>query len=213
MRGISVSLANAWYFTLKKFLIVGATSSIGVLSVDSSPECSVLRQRRTFDRNSHTNAGTGSYCHVWIIGIESGCDSDSRFWAFHLLYCRVSSSRSRLNCSLSFGWKLALVAISVLPVLVVMGFCQVKLMMHLQDDLRDAFGLSAALVCEQIASIRTIASLRREDALLAEFSKSMEAPVRKAMISTTKGTLVLITLHFEKANVDIRVQSGCSPFH
>jgi len=94
------------------------------------------------------------------------------------------------NRSLAYGWKLALIAISLLPVLVVMGFLQVRLMKHLQDDLRDAFGKSAALVCEQIASIRTVASLRREDALLAEFSTSLNAPVRAAMISTTKNTFV-----------------------
>ena len=65
-----------------------------------------------------------------------------------------------------------------------------RLMDHLQDDLRDAYGKSAALACEQIAAIRTVASLRRENALYAEFVKSMDAPVRKAMLSTTKSTFV-----------------------
>jgi len=96
----------------------------------------------------------------------------------------------QFNGSLAYGWKLALVAISVLPVLVVMGFFQVKFMSHLQDDLRDAYGKSAALTCEQIAAIRTVASLRREDALLVEFCDSMNAPLRKAMIATTKSTFV-----------------------
>jgi ATP-binding cassette subfamily B (MDR/TAP) protein 1 len=89
---------------------------------------------------------------------------------------------------------LALVAISLLPVLVVLGFFQVKLMDHLQDHLRDAYGTSAALVCEQIASIRTVASLRRENAILAEFQNSINVPVRKAMISTIKSTLVFFHL-------------------
>ena len=65
-----------------------------------------------------------------------------------------------------------------------------KLMDHLQDHLRDAFGQSASLICEQVASIRTIASLRREDALVDEYSNSLRAPVRKAMISTIKSTMV-----------------------
>ena len=63
-------------------------------------------------------------------------------------------------------------------------------MRHLQDDLRDAYGKSAALACEQIAAIRTVASLRREDALLVEFCHSMNAPVSKALITTTKSTFV-----------------------
>jgi len=61
---------------------------------------------------------------------------------------------------------------------------------HLQDDLRDAYGKSAGLACEQIAAIRTVASLRREDALHAEFVAALDSPVRKAMLSTTKSTFV-----------------------
>ena len=62
---------------------------------------------------------------------------------------------------------------------------------HLQDDLREAYGKSAQIACEQIAAIRTVASLRRENALHREFVTSLDAPVRKAMLSTTKSTFVL----------------------
>jgi hypothetical protein len=66
-----------------------------------------------------------------------------------------------------------------------------RLMDHLQDDLREAYGKSAQIACEQIAAIRTVASLRRENALHREFVTSLETPVRKAMLSTTKSTFVL----------------------
>jgi ABC transporter transmembrane region len=79
----------------------------------------------------------------------------------------------------------------MLPVLLVTGYFEMRLQDHLQDDLRDAYGKSAALACEQIASIRTVASLRRESALLAEFVANMQAPVRKAMFSTAKSTFVV----------------------
>jgi ATP-binding cassette subfamily B (MDR/TAP) protein 1 len=91
---------------------------------------------------------------------------------------------------LAYGWKLALVAISQLPILIVTGYLEMKLQDHLQDDLRDAYGQSAALACEQIAAIRTVAALRREPALLGEFVESMAGPVRKALISTAKSTFV-----------------------
>ena len=77
-----------------------------------------------------------------------------------------------------------------------MGYYHVNLMIHLQDDLRDAFAKSSALICEQVAAIRTVASLRREDALLAEFSNGLHAPVRKAMMATIRSTLVLVFLKF-----------------
>ena len=85
---------------------------------------------------------------------------------------------------------MALVAISLLPVLLVTGYLEMRLQDHLQDDLREAYGKSAQIACEQIAAIRTVASLRRENALHMEFVTSMDAPVRKAMLSTTKSTFV-----------------------
>lgn len=127
------------------------------------------------------------------------------------MYCRVNSQTFQFNGSLAYGWKLGLVAISVLPVLVFMAFSQMRLIRHLQDDLRDAYGKSAALACEQVAAIRTVASLRREDALLEEFRESMNAPVRKAMIATTKSTFVQSL--FEDPNLDFCIQPGCSTFH
>ena len=85
---------------------------------------------------------------------------------------------------------MALVALTLLPVVIVTGYLEMRLQEHLQDDLRDAYGKSAALACEQIAAIRTVASLRREAALHAEFVASLSAPVRKAMLSTAKSTFV-----------------------
>ena len=97
---------------------------------------------------------------------------------------------SRANVSLAYGWKLSLVSISLLPILIITGYFSIRLQDHLQDNLRDAYGNSAALACEQIAAIRTVASLRREAALHAEFVTSMNAPVRKAMLTTAKSTFV-----------------------
>ena len=99
-------------------------------------------------------------------------------------------------------------AISVLPVLVILGFFQVKLMDHLQDHLRDAYRNSAALVCEQISSLRTVASLRRENAILAEFQDSINLPVRKAMISTIKSTTVFPPK--DSLIIDLCFESICS---
>jgi ATP-binding cassette, subfamily B (MDR/TAP), member 1 len=83
-----------------------------------------------------------------------------------------------------------LVAISLLPILLLTGFFEMRFQNRLQDDLRDAYGKSAMIACEQIAAIRTVASLRREAALHAEFVASMNAPVRKGMISSAKSTFV-----------------------
>ena len=114
-----------------------------------------------------------------IFGLSAGC-----------ILAYIVFLYYRLTGSLAYGWKLALVAISMLPILLVAGYFEMRLQDHLQDDLRDAYGKSAALACEQIAAIRTVAALRRESALLSEFVESMTGPVRKAMISTAKSTFV-----------------------
>ena len=107
---------------------------------------------------------------------------------------------------------MALVAISLLPVLLVTGYLEMRLQDHLQDDLREAYGKSAQIACEQIAAIRTVASLRRENALHMEFVTSMDAPVRKAMLSTTKSTFV--PLHLTTAlTVVLCIQSERSVIH
>lgn len=46
------------------------------------------------------------------------------------------------------------------------------------------------MVCEQVASMRTVASLNREVALQEEFMQSLKAPVLKAMYFTLKITSV-----------------------
>lgn len=83
----------------------------------------------------------------------------------------------------------------MLPVLLVAGYFEMRLQDHLQDDLREAYGKSAQIACEQIAAIRTVASLRRESALHGEFVESLNAPVQNAMISTAKSTFVCSSLH------------------
>lgn len=96
--------------------------------------------------------------------------------------------------------------------LLVTGYLEMRLQDHLQDDVREAYGKSAQIACEQIAAIRTVASLRREAALHAEFVASMDAPVRKAMLSTTKSTFVYRYLTI-LLSIVLCIQSERSTFH
>jgi ATP-binding cassette subfamily B (MDR/TAP) protein 1 len=146
----------------------------------------ILRQNAAFfDRDDHSS-GTLTQMLGQEATAMSGLSGQNLGAILTVLFGLISSA----IVALSFAWKLALVALTCLPVLIVTAFMQMRLMDHLQDHLRDAYGNSAALATEQIAAIRTVASLRRENALHAEFCDSLDAPVRKAMISTIKSTLV-----------------------
>jgi hypothetical protein len=61
---------------------------------------------------------------------------------------------------------------------------------HLQDDLRQASSKAAILTCEQVASIRTIASLRRESGINDEFRQILDMTVNKELLSTLKSAAV-----------------------
>jgi ATP-binding cassette, subfamily B (MDR/TAP), member 1 len=95
-----------------------------------------------------------------------------------------------VNSSVCFGWKLGLVAVALLPVFVASGYFRFSLLNKLNYQLRAAYENSAQIACEQVAAIRTVASLNREVALHAEFRASLRAPVRKALYSTLKSTFV-----------------------
>ena len=101
---------------------------------------------------------------------------------------------TKLIIRICFRWKLGLVAVCLIPIIVMAGYLRFSLLNKLNDQLRNAYENSAQLACEQVAAMRTVASLNREIALHEEFVQSLKAPVRRAMYSTLKSTAVLF--HF-----------------
>jgi len=81
-------------------------------------------------------------------------------------------------------------SLTLVPILVTASFSTFRLSDHLQDDLRKASSKAAILTCEQVASIRTIASLRRENGIYDEFSQILDVAVNKALVSTLKSAAV-----------------------
>ena len=65
--------------------------------------------------------------------------------------------------ALAIGWKLALVCISVVPLLLFSGFASIAMLGKFQDRAKKLFEESASFACEAIAGVRTVASLSRED--------------------------------------------------
>jgi ABC-type multidrug transport system fused ATPase/permease subunit len=90
------------------------------------------------------------------------------------------------NSSIAYDWKLGLVATSLFPLTVSAGYLRFAMSNKLNQKLQKAYENSAYIVCEQVASMRTIASLNREVALHEEFMQSLKAPVLKAIYFTLK---------------------------
>ena len=89
-----------------------------------------------------------------------------------------------------FAWQLALVGVSMLPVGVVAGYLRVHVLSVLDTQLRQAYEASATMACEQVAAIRTVASLNREIALCEEFRESLKVPMRKTLYTTLQSAAV-----------------------
>ena len=77
---------------------------------------------------------------------------------------------------------------ATVPLLVVSAWAIFHLGDHMQDNARNALVKSTALTCEQVAAIRTIAALRREEGLCRDFSQTLDVTLRAAMKSTYKST-------------------------
>jgi len=70
------------------------------------------------------------------------------------------------------------------------GYMRTYLLKALDNHLRQAYETSATLVCDQVAAIRTVASLKREVGLHKEFCESLTAPMVKALRWTVGSTAV-----------------------
>lgn len=95
-----------------------------------------------------------------------------------------------LIISLSIGWKLALVCISVVPVLLGCGFYRFYMLAQFQSRSKLAYEGSANFACEATSSIRTVASLTREMDVWEMYHAQLDAQGRSSLISVLKSSLL-----------------------
>ncbi|KAH9174816.1 P-loop containing nucleoside triphosphate hydrolase protein [Lactarius sanguifluus] len=81
---------------------------------------------------------------------------------------------------LIFIWKVGLVGFACIPFLVSVGYIRLRVVVLKDQHNKSAHEESAQLACEAAASIRTVASLTREDDCLDLYSRSLEEPLRKS---------------------------------
>lgn len=92
--------------------------------------------------------------------------------------------------SLVFGWKLALVCISVVPVLLACGFYRFYMLAAFQQRSKQAYEGSASYACEATSAIRTVASLTREQDVWSVYHGQLAAQGRTSLISVIKSSLL-----------------------
>ncbi|KAG0156630.1 hypothetical protein PDIDSM_3811 [Penicillium digitatum] len=90
--------------------------------------------------------------------------------------------------ALSFGWKLALVCMSVIPILLGCGFYRFYMLAAFQARSKVAYEGSASYACEATSAIRTVASLTRETDVWAFYHGQLERRGRISLISVFKSS-------------------------
>jgi ATP-binding cassette subfamily B (MDR/TAP) protein 1 len=89
---------------------------------------------------------------------------------------------------LCYGWKLALVGIACMPFVLSSGFIRLRVVVMKDQINKRAHADSAQLACEAAGSIKTVASLTREEDCLRIYSKSLQEPLRVSNRSAFNST-------------------------
>lgn len=108
-----------------------------------------------------------------------------------MILIAVSTLVSALVVGLVFGWKLALVCASLIPVLILSGFIGVWVVGEFEKLNERFLRASAAYAGEVMAAIQTVASLTMETEVLAAYEKSLDASRVKGLQANLKASLVL----------------------
>lgn len=92
--------------------------------------------------------------------------------------------------ALVFGWKLALVATALLPLLLFSAYFRLKVIKYFSDRAQSSYEKSANVACEAVAAIRTVQSLTRESDVLRLYLEILEGPLREGLKSAKLNTLL-----------------------
>ncbi|KAF7901786.1 uncharacterized protein EAF01_007085 [Botrytis porri] len=146
----------------------------------------MLRQDiQYFDREEHTAGALTSFLstettHVaGLSGVTLGT-----------LLTVITTLIAACALSLAIAWKLALVCIATIPVLLGCGFFRFWLLARFQQRAKKAYEKSASYACEATGAIRTVASLTREEDVLAHYTDSLKAQEQKSLRSILKSSLL-----------------------
>ncbi|KAF4555065.1 ABC transporter transmembrane region-containing protein 2 [Elsinoe fawcettii] len=90
--------------------------------------------------------------------------------------------------ALAIGWKLALVCISLIPVLIGCGFLRFYLLAKFASRSKESYERSAAYACEAASAIRTVASLTREKDVWTQYSNKVNAQNKAGIHSALRSS-------------------------
>ncbi|KAA8643122.1 hypothetical protein EYZ11_005820 [Aspergillus tanneri] len=147
---------------------------------------SILRQDITFfDREENSTGALTSF-----LSTETKHLSGVSGVTLGTIIMTSTTLGAAIIISLAIGWKLALVCISVVPILLACGFYRFYMLAQFQQRSKNAYEGSASYACEATSAIRTVASLTREQDVWDVYHSQLEAQGRKSLISVFKSSIL-----------------------
>lgn len=147
----------------------------------------MLRQEIAFfDEKGNSAAALASFLSTGaaeLAGVSGG--------TLGMIIIGISTLVSALVVGLVFGWKLALVCSSVIPVLIASGFIGVWASSEFEKVNKAYTSASAMYAGEAISVIQTIASLTREKHVLATYEQKLAASAHESLQANLKVSLIL----------------------
>ncbi|KAK1140267.1 GTPase-activating protein [Aspergillus melleus] len=147
---------------------------------------SILRQDITFfDREENSTGALTSF-----LSTETKHLSGVSGVTLGTIIMTSTTLGAAIIISLSIGWKLALVCISVVPILLGCGFYRFYMLAQFQQRSKTAYEGSASYACEATSAIRTVASLTREQDVWGVYHAQLDAQGRTSLISVLKSSIL-----------------------
>ncbi|OAQ99485.1 hypothetical protein LLEC1_02331 [Akanthomyces lecanii] len=147
----------------------------------------MLRQEISFfDKNENSPGALVNFLSTEaadLAGISGG--------TFGLILIATSTLTAAFVVSVAFGWKLALVCSSVIPILIGSGFIGVWASSRFEKLNEEHTRASAAYAGEAISAIQTVASLTMEPRILQDYEKSLAVYAKAGLKANLKACLVL----------------------
>ncbi|KAJ5496532.1 Multidrug resistance protein sirA [Penicillium fimorum] len=161
----------------------------------------MLRQEIAFfDEKGSTAAALSSFLSTEaadLAGVSGG--------TLGMILIGISTLVSALVVGLAFGWKLALVCSSVIPVLIASGFIGIWASSEFERLNEKYTRASAEYAGESIGAIQTVALLTRETQVLESYEKKLKASSREGSKAIIKASFVLA---FGRATVNACMALG-----
>lgn len=161
----------------------GAVASHFIAKVQHLSLANILRQDISwFSGKSVTGLTTSLHSDAGQLSCLSGV-------ALGTIFTVATSVFGGIILAHVVAWKIAVVLLSAVPVMVAAGYIRLRVLSLSESRHRSAYNDAAAIAAEACRSMRTVASLGRERAVLQEYKDAMEKPYRSGlrftMISNT----------------------------